>query len=434
MTRRLFFTVSMVFLVAVCGITTSLNAQWTRVPTPFGEQQVSGLFIDGSTMYIGTRDSGVYKSPDKGATWVAVRDGLPVIKHTSVLNPWCFERSGEYLFAASGEEGIYRSSDNGSSWTRVDRVIYDDTTVEATKFRWVNSLYHSLGRIFALGFDGIVSSSNNGDTWTTLSYRFGNVVGVTSAVSVGQDLYVSLYGDTTLYQPPIFSSGIYKSSNLGEKWSKMNIGMPDGHILSLATSDGYLYAGSKYGLSISEDGGNSWVPVSMLRTIAGNVRTIAARNSIVLAGSIGGTIVRSFDYGATWSTFMDGLVGAGSIRTIVLSGPGAYACTDKGLYALADITSAPDDAVQTDATPKVVPQPTSSKVLIRCGRSVQSMNTRITDVLGNDVTNSVTITGGNDDHSFNCDFSACPAGVYSVIPGSGSGAAITTAITVVVSR
>ncbi|MFN4768956.1 MAG: WD40/YVTN/BNR-like repeat-containing protein [Candidatus Kapaibacterium sp.] len=433
MTRRLFFTVSMVFLVAVCGITTSLNAQWTRVPTPFGEQQVSGLFIDGSTMYIGTRDSGVYKSPDKGATWVAVRDGLPVIKHTNVLNPWCFERSGEYLFAASGEEGIYRSSDNGSSWTRVDRLIYDGTIVRDTTFRYVNSLYHSRGRIFALGFDGIVSSSNNGDTWTTLRYRFGNIMGVTSAVSVGQDLYVSLYGDTTIGLPPL-SSGIYKSSNLGEKWNKMNTGMPDNYIQSLATSDGYLYAGSAEGISISEDGGNSWVPVSTPMRITSNVRTIAARNSIVLAGSSGGTIIRSFDYGVTWSRFMDGLVGAGSIRTIVLSGPGAYACTDKGLYALADITSAPDDAVQTDATPKVVPQPTSSKVLIRCGRSVQSMNTRITDVLGNDVTNSVTITGGNDDHSFNCDFSACPAGVYSVIPGSGSGAAITTAITVVVSR
>src|ERR1051326_64664 len=53
----------------------SLHAQW--VPTNLSYHGgVLSLLVDGTNLYAGTNDSGVFLSTDNGTSWTAVNDGL----------------------------------------------------------------------------------------------------------------------------------------------------------------------------------------------------------------------------------------------------------------------------------------------------------------------------------------------------------------------
>jgi photosystem II stability/assembly factor-like uncharacterized protein len=69
----------------------------------------SVVYVNGSTLYLGSWDSGVYLSNTEGRTWVPANSGI----FTRAVT--CFAGNDSILFIGT-DKGVYMSIDNGSSW------------------------------------------------------------------------------------------------------------------------------------------------------------------------------------------------------------------------------------------------------------------------------------------------------------------------------
>ncbi|WP_433269342.1 WD40/YVTN/BNR-like repeat-containing protein [Actinosynnema sp. CS-041913] len=80
-------------------------------------------------------DCAVYRSPDGGATWTALRTGLPSGFWTAVMrDAMCVDTAtpaGVYFGSRSGE--VYASADEGESWYRVAEHLPDVLCVRAAE-------------------------------------------------------------------------------------------------------------------------------------------------------------------------------------------------------------------------------------------------------------------------------------------------------------
>lgn len=98
------------------------GASWTDIPIPGNTGGVYSIAVDphrSSTLYATTRDLGVYKSLDGGATWTAKNNGLTGIGTSSgttfaslLIDP----RDSNYLHLGAGN-GYWYSTDGGENWT-----------------------------------------------------------------------------------------------------------------------------------------------------------------------------------------------------------------------------------------------------------------------------------------------------------------------------
>lgn len=99
---------------------------WSNEGAGFGvvSGRVTALATDGTTIYAGAADGGVWRSTDHGTTWVSVWDGQPTLSIGAVTVD-----STHAVWVGTGEAntnsdsyqgvGIYRSTDRGASFARV---------------------------------------------------------------------------------------------------------------------------------------------------------------------------------------------------------------------------------------------------------------------------------------------------------------------------
>jgi photosystem II stability/assembly factor-like uncharacterized protein len=110
----------------------------------------------GPTLLAGTF-SGVYRSTNNGASWVAANSGLTNLEIRSITS------SGTNAFVGTQGGGIFASSNNGVTWSEVNNGL-TNTTV------WrVFALPGLPGNILAGTNLGIFHSSNGGQTWSSIS-------------------------------------------------------------------------------------------------------------------------------------------------------------------------------------------------------------------------------------------------------------------------
>ena len=181
---------------------------------------------------------GLYKSENGGETWTHM--GLPKSEHISkvIIHPtqsqimWVASQGP--LWSAGGERGIYRSEDGGKSWTR---TLGDSEWVGAT--------------------DIIIDPRNPEILYAATWQRHRTVAGY---VGGGP------------------GSGVYKSTDGGKKWSRLETGLPKGNL-------------GKIGLAISPQN-----PDVVYAAIEQDRRT--------------GAVYRSANQGASWAKMSDAVAGA----------------------------------------------------------------------------------------------------------------------------
>ena len=72
--------------------------------------QVTGAVVLGNTVFVSTRESGVFKSTDRGKNWELLNDGLPRGYSLEL------HAIGNALYATDSDEGIYRLKDGRDAW------------------------------------------------------------------------------------------------------------------------------------------------------------------------------------------------------------------------------------------------------------------------------------------------------------------------------
>ncbi|HMB93624.1 MAG TPA: T9SS type A sorting domain-containing protein [Rhodothermales bacterium] len=252
--------------------------------------------VDTDVIYVGTGEangghnnfagSGVYKSTDGGETWQFLGLDHTVSIGRILVHPTNPQRVylaaiGSYFGANEGsddeERGLYRSDDGGARWDKVlhvndttgviDLVMRPDNPNVLFAATW-ERIREVTGANLSGPNSGIYKSTNGGDSWTKLGPSTGLPEGPSGRIGLSisrdnPDVMYALYTDGLNYQ------GLYRSDNGGVTWRNAN---PSGTL-----SQGF--------------GGFSWY--------FGQVRAHPTNPDIVFVMDVG--LMRSTNGGATWT-------------------------------------------------------------------------------------------------------------------------------------
>ena len=235
-----------------------------------------------STWYVAVGSGGLWKTTNAGITWTPVFDDQPSYSiGTVALDP----NNPDVVWVGTGEnvsgrhvgwgDGVYRSRDGGRSWERVGLEASQHIGKILVDPRNGNVVYVAAeGPLWSSGGErGLYKTADGGGTWTQVLAIDENT-GVTDIEFDPSDpdvLYAAAYQRrrhvwALLAGGP--ESGIYKSTDAGESWRRMDRGLPRGDMgkigLAVTGADPDLvYAtieadDDERGFYRSEDKGESW--------------------------------------------------------------------------------------------------------------------------------------------------------------------------------
>ncbi|MFA5669799.1 MAG: glycosyl hydrolase [Balneolaceae bacterium] len=174
---------------------------------------------------------------------------------------------------------VHRSTDKGMSWetisadlTRNDKskqgesggpITKDDTSVEYynTIFAFTESPVQK-GVLWAGADDGLIHiSRDNGKTWNNVTPK-GMPEAMVSIIDASHHNAGTAYVAANRYKFNDFTPMLYKTTDFGNSWTKINNGIPEMAFTRAIREDpnkkGLLYAGTETGMFVSFDDGAKW--------------------------------------------------------------------------------------------------------------------------------------------------------------------------------
>lgn len=190
--------------------------------------------------YVATAAGGAWKSMNRGTTWTSMFDnGGSYNMCCIVVDP----KDSNILWLGTGEnsnprsamigDGLYKSTDAGGSWTRVALATSEHIGNIAIDPRNSNVVYVTAqGPLWSAGGErGVFKTTDGGKTWKGI---------LTASADTGaNELVIDPANPDTLYASlwqrrravgqfvgggP--ESGVYKSTNAGQTWTKLTNGLP----------------------------------------------------------------------------------------------------------------------------------------------------------------------------------------------------------------
>jgi len=234
-----------------------------------------------SVFYVGAATGGVWKTTNNGTTFTPVFDnettasiGDVAIAPTDANLVWVGTGENNNRQSSSWGDGVFKSTDGGKTWrnmglrgsTAIARIIVDPVDF--------NVVYvASLGNLWGGGGDrGVYKTTDGGQTWQRTLF-VNDDTGATELVmdpSNNKVLYAATYQRRRAQWGMNGGgpgSGIWKSSDAGQTWTKLETGLPAGPkgrigIDIWRANPNVLYARVEHetesGLYRSDDAGASW--------------------------------------------------------------------------------------------------------------------------------------------------------------------------------
>ena len=175
---------------------------------------------------------------------------------------------------------VFKSTDEGHSWqpispdlTRADPATLQVTggpvnregasaEVYATVFALVESA-HEAGVIWAGSDDGLVHiTTDNGENWLDITPADLPEWSMVSMLELTPHDPATCYLAALRYKHDDYSPYLYKTSDYGRSWTRINDGIPSDDFTRVIRCDparaGLLYVGTETGVYVSFDDGKSW--------------------------------------------------------------------------------------------------------------------------------------------------------------------------------
>ncbi len=196
------------------------------------------------TYYIGTRNGGIWKTENNGTTFFQIFDTVttPSIGALALApsNP-------EIVWAGTGEDynarsshsgtGVYKSIDGGKTWSNEGLNDSHHISVIIVHPEKPHIVYVSvMGHLFTANQErGIFKTSNGGESWERIWFVDENtgVIDLVMDPSNPEILYAAAYEKYRLpwhFEAGGEQSAIYKTTDGGKNWNKLENGLPDGKL------------------------------------------------------------------------------------------------------------------------------------------------------------------------------------------------------------
>lgn len=200
------------------------GSSWNLLSPPnvwIEDLAISPSYRMDETVFAGTIPYGVFKSTDKGSTWIEANDGLQevdVLTHLGISPHYNIDQT---IFAATKSRGIFKSTDGGNTW------YYSGLEGKFIRTIALSPAFAVDQTVFLGAWDGVYRSVDGGSSWE-------------------QVLNIRRYDDTIEFI-------LYSARSSVESWKRYGN--------SSATGGGLHYAGAPRGTAELRFYGNSvsWI-------------------------------------------------------------------------------------------------------------------------------------------------------------------------------
>ena len=289
---------------------------WKKVNTGLTNLDVTALVaIDSITVLAGTNGGGVFKSTNKGASWIAVNNA-----HLHHLEIAGFAKKGNRVYVI--DKGIWGTDDLGNSW--FDANAIETKHVNGTKAVSYNATSNEM---LLLNEDGLFKATVNADallnftlvdTGLPLGYQ------INSIANDGNNWYLAT------------NQGIFVSASDNISWTAANAGLSTLVVNAVAKFNTTLIAGtSKTGIFTSTIPVYSW---TLSNTGFNNITTysLATNDSIAIVANEYGIFVSKDIISSTIKPYLKsnkGLLDSLNVTDIIFAGAGILATTkNEGVF------------------------------------------------------------------------------------------------------
>ncbi|MGH7232410.1 MAG: WD40/YVTN/BNR-like repeat-containing protein [Nitrospiraceae bacterium] len=277
---------------------------WENLSKGMSHSRVISMAVDPvypATLYAGTKGDAVYKSYDGGQRWVSQRAGLDDVTITSVVNQFVFDPLDSNRLFVATTMGVFETENGGELWQKrmdgMKEVLMVVTlALDPTK----------PAILYAGTSGGVYKTVNRGGRWEKANTGLVSPELLKSSRALGVTMVeVDPHAPDTVYIGTL--SGLYKSTDAGQTWTRIGQTLPDQMIITLLLDremPGALYVAGREGVYRSEDGGTSWNAMNTgLATL--NVRSLAQSPidpKTWYVGTNGSGLYRSRNRGETWES------------------------------------------------------------------------------------------------------------------------------------
>ena len=245
-----------------------------------------------ATLYAGT-SAGIFKSTNGGRNWTPINNGL---NSKFIVEIIIDPSTPSTVYAAANEfanpnNGVYKSTDGGNTWN-LRKTGMTFSNVESLAINPANP-----ATLYAGTFGTRVFKTIDGaDNW--------ELTGATSPTAVFS-LAVDPLTPTTVFAAEQFSNGgIFRSTNEGKDWEKLQTGEHATFVNVSPLTPGLVFAVTNQGFIKSTNGGNNW---SFVRGGFGKVVFDPVNASTLYFLSSQGGVDKSTNSGQTWVPMNNGL-------------------------------------------------------------------------------------------------------------------------------
>jgi photosystem II stability/assembly factor-like uncharacterized protein len=300
---------------------------WTALGTPPDGAERSLLVVSSTAIYVGTELGTVEFSDDGGLTWADRSSGLPTEIEPDYPYPPSIEQlvsdpaDSQVLYAELNPLGLFRSPDGGASWVAVASPLVGKTLERAVTLATTPTTL-----VATAGLD-VVRSTNGGASWT-----------VGAEPPFGSAFKTLFFPDpssaTTLY---LGDFGVFRSTDAGDTFafSSTGLGKTGVHALTpVPGCTGCYLAATASGVMRTDDDGASWEHRSS--GVRGQTLELASDptnpNRFYLAAA--GDVWRTNDGGASWQAANTGITGVA--RAVAADASKVYTGADGTVYRSSD--------------------------------------------------------------------------------------------------